>query len=1187
LSTFFLHRTFIHRLIDNIWFTFGLSGCICSISDLFFTELLINKTLILLVLLGFSFIQLSGQNLSNFHQKNVKFLTDVIDLDSLSIYPSSFKVFQDSSEVTDSLYVINYINGEMEWLGELPTILSIEYRTIQMDLSKTYYHKDSSLIHSKDTSGYAPIRFSVGENNTDLFYSSGLNKSGSISRGVSFGNNQDLSVNSSLNLQLSGKISDDISILASISDDNIPIQPQGNTQQLQDFDQVFIQLFTNKWKLTAGDFWLKPPNGYFLKYNKRAQGASFEYEDRDIFDKLDSSLIRTRASMAVSKGKFARNEIQGIENNQGPYRLIGSENETFIIVLSGTESVYIDGELLERGQQNDYVIDYNTAEITFTANRLITKDKRIKVEFQYSDKNYARSILETSTTIKANDWEVYFNVYSEQDAKNQPLQQELDEEDKLVLSEAGDNTLLAIVESIDSLGYDGSANRYVMKDSLGYEVLIYGTDESTAIYGVSFTDFGAGNGDYLQSDFSAFGKVFEWIAPDTIGGEVISNGTHRPVRILVTPKKRQVISAGFRKPLNENWKTSVELAYSNYDANTFSNKDALDNEGYGAKFILNGKHKLNKYWKLTSELNVESVSENFNRIERFRDVEFSRNWNVAEIIGGNQLLGAAKVKLSKAKVFELGYSVNSFLQDDTYLGLKNDWKLNLKTKLDVDFSGSYLTSQDVKNTNFYRHKSEVSAPVGRIRVGFKDERESNIFRVGDSTLTNSYAFYDYEFFLENSDSSTNKFRVFYRERRDQASFAEDLTLSTRAINPGAQYSLLSQKNNHLVVRSTLRILEIENSAITSQTPENSLLNRIEHRFKLLKGGIKSNMFYEVGSGLELRKEFSYVEVPAGQGVYAWIDYNQDGVKDLNEFEIAEFSDQAIFLRINLPSNEYIKVFSNQFTEILSVDFRNFVSKKSNLGKFIRRFNSQTSYRIERKTTIDDIWENVNPFLTNINEEDLQSTNNSFRQSTFFNRTNSKFGLEHTYLNLFSKVLLVSGFDQRVKSSHEAKIRVNISKQFTILSSSVAENKQSTSDYISGRNYDLLILSQKGTLRWQPNTIFRIALEGGYREKRNNPTISNLNAFITELGLDMKYNQLKKGSFNAQVKYFSMVYNGEGNSPIAYEMLESLQVGDNMTWTIGYQRTFANNLQWTINYSGRKSDDINAIHTGGMQLRAFF
>ena len=103
----------------------------------------------------------------------------------------------------------------------------------------------------------------------------GLTKSGSVSRGITFGNSQDVMVNSSLDLKLSGYITDSIKILAAITDDNIPIQPEGNTQQIQEFDKVYIKLFNSNTSLVAGDFEIQPGPNYFMKFYKKVQGLDF------------------------------------------------------------------------------------------------------------------------------------------------------------------------------------------------------------------------------------------------------------------------------------------------------------------------------------------------------------------------------------------------------------------------------------------------------------------------------------------------------------------------------------------------------------------------------------------------------------------------------------------------------------------------------------------------------------------------------------------------------------------------------------------------------------------------------------------------------------------------------------------------------------------------------------------------
>ncbi len=1124
---------------------------------------------------------------SNIREKQLELSTDSVRIDSLSIAPNSFNIKNNGLEVDSSDYELDYFSGWLVWAGTLPVTLEVSYRVFDFNISRSIRLRDPNTVRYEDSLKMVPFRYSTKNNNTDLFGGSELNKSGSISRGILFGNNQDLSVNSNLNLQLSGKISDDISILASISDDNIPIQPEGNTQQLQDFDQVYIQLFSDQWRITAGDFWMKKPSGYFMNYNKRAQGASFSTLQRDVFEGLDSSAVDFRASMAVSKGKFGRNIIQGIENNQGPYKLIGADGEQFIIVLSGTEVIYIDGEQLLRGQENDYVIDYNTSEITFTANRLITKDKRIIAEFQYSDKNYARSIIEANTSVKLNDWDVYVNVYSEQDSKNQPLQQTLDDDDKDILFNAGDDLTAALSPSIDSLGFDENANRYQKIDSLGYEVMQYSTNSETAIYNVIFSDLGTGNGNYVQSGFSAFGKVYDWIAPDTIAGVIVKNGRYEPVKILIPPKQRQMITGGVQKHFGKGILANFELAYTNNDVNTFSQLDAQDNEGYAGTFTFKVDKKLNANWKLKSMNRLEMTSTNFTFVERYRAVEFTRDWNIGSLGLGNQIIGDVNFKLIRKKDFALSYGFSSFNQESAYRGVRNSLGIELNKFVAIDYNGSLMNSTSELVSNFYRHKASISKSKGIFKVGYLDEFEHNVFQLGDAVTNASYQFYDYQFFVSNSDSTINRFKLFYRERIDQRSQGGGLLQATRAINPGGSLELLKNPRQQFVLKSNYRMLFISDSNLVLNKPENGILNRVEYRSNFFKGGITSTLFYEVGSGLELRREFAYIEVPAGQGVYTWVDYNGDEVKDLNEFELAQYPDQARYLRVSTPSNDYVKVFSNEFSEVLNLNFKNIFRGKDKVSKFVGRFNSQTSYKIERKTTISDLLENLNPFAKIPDDEDLLSIQNSIRQSTFFNRTNSKFGLEHTFIALSSKNLLVSGFDLRERKSNEVKLRVNASRKFTIQLSSELEQKLSRADYVQGRDYHLTNVKTEGKLTYQPSTSFRIAALGGYKDKRNDPSLATAEAFITEIGLEGKWNQLKKGTLLGTFKYAQIIFNGTNNTSLAYEMLESLQPGDNIIWTIGYQRTFANNLQLTINYNGRKSDLTDAVHTGGLQLRAFF
>ncbi len=1108
---------------------------------------------------------------------------DTIVIDTFSVNPRTFQILNNNKESVSLDYKLLPYKGLVVFLDIPYDTLIFNYHPLLIDFSKKYYKHPISLNRTIEQKQYHPSLNIINTvNSNNLFQGTKLNRTGSISRGLMVGNNQDFSLNSNLNLQLSGMISPTMKILASVTDDNIPIQPQGNTQQLQDFDKVFIEVSDQKWKLTAGDFWIKNKDSYFLKYHKRGQGIHLK--NKIIGN--NNIEIDVENSASISKGKFGRNVIQGIEGNQGPYRLYGNENESFIIILSGTENVYIDGVLLKRGQNNDYIIDYNTSEISFTANTLINKDKRIIVEFQYSDKNYARSLLQSSTTIKKNNSSFYIHGYGEQDSKNQPLQLDFDLLDRQTLENIGDNIDLAIGSGIDSVDFNQATNLYQKIDSLGYEVYQYSNNEQQAVYMITFSNVGQGNGNYKIKENNALGKVFEWIAPDTISfGSIIKNGDYSPIKKLVTPKKRQIISVGGKTIWSGN-SLSYELSTSNMDLNTFSAINNEDNIGFAGLVNFENKNTLKEKWELNQQYRIESISKDYRRIERFREVEFERNWNIQNLITTkDQLLSSAKINLKHLENGLFQYQLNSYFIKDEFNGYKNDFKIKWNKKVNLNFDGSLMNSDGQFNTSFLRHKTDLFIPIKGFKLGFKDINENNQFFIADTLNNNSYRFYDWKVYIENYDSTKNRIQFFYQERYDWFKDRSILKKATKAISPGLMIGISSRKNFNLNYSLAYRMLQSD-SSLTNILPENSLASRLNYNLKLLKGGINTNSFLEIGSGLELQKEFIYIEVPAGQGVYTWNDYNDNGIKELNEFEIAAFSDQATYIRVFTPNNNYVKIYSFQYNQNLNIDFKRIIDGKTMVEKFLNKFYNQTAVNTHKKTNDLDLQTLLNP-LVNADNPIIQQMSNSLRNSLFFNRSSSKYSVELVTQLFANKNLLINGTDFISTNKDQIKFRWNMNKSFMLNSQLTKEIKKNSSTYMTNRNYDIENIEINNRISFQPNTLFRIAINGRYSEKRNSIEYGNEKAFINDIGLELRRSKRDKGLLNGELHLVNINYNGETSSTIGFEMLEGLQLGKNITWKLGFQKNMSNNIQISINYNGRKSEENRAIHTGSMQMRAFF
>jgi hypothetical protein len=852
---------------------------------------------------------------------------------------------------------------------------------------------------------------------------------------------------------------------------------------------------------------------------------------------------------------------------------------------------------MTRGQDYDYTINYNTGEITFTPNILITKEKRIVVEFEYAERDYARSMFFVSSGITNNKLNVRVNAFSDQDLKNQPLQQDLTDEQKQLLNDVGDSIATAIWPNIDSVGFSGEEVRYEMVDTLVnnifYDsVFVYSTDPGRAVYQLGFSLVGEGKGNYQLIKSDANGRVFAWVAP----ANGAPQGNYAPLTLLVTPKKSQMITLGVDYMFNEKSILKSEFSFSNYDINTFSSKDKADNTS-GAMVLSYDKwtpisKKPENLWELTTGARYEWVMKNFKPIEPYRKVEFNRDWNIDHLEGDeDQHQGLLKLGIQNNRHGVANYTFSILDNGPVYQGIMNSLMADMNISgFRFMFDGSLLnTEQEVYNSYFLRHKAGISKSMKWITLGLREEYEKNTFNdaVSDSLTLSSFNYNAWEAYINNGDSSLNKFELFYKQRLDKKPKNNELTASTFARELGASSSFNKNPSNRLTLTVTYRNLEIRDTTLSDDEPEKVIVGRLEYFLRLFKGAITFNTYYEVGSGLEQKQSFSYLKVSSGEGVYTWIDYNGDGVEQLDEFEVAPFKDQANYIRVFTPSNEYTKTYTNQFREALNLLPAAVWMDKTGFLKFMTRFQNQTMFRIDHKTSTDNLNIAYNPFIREsaINDTSLISLNSSFRNTLYFNKSHPKYGIELNFLRNRNKAFLVNGFETRTAYNGGLGFRWNFYADMILNLNTEQGKKNSLSDYFPGRNFDIEYYSISPELNYQPGPALRISLKFTYQDSEN--ILGGEKSIIRDLGSEINYRIVNRGTLLVKVNYIDISFNGDENSALGFEMLEGLSPGRNGTWNFSYQQNIAEHLQLSLIYDGRKAEGIPTVHVGSVQLRAFF
>lgn len=206
--------------------------------------------------------------------------------------------------------------------------------------------------------------------------------SGSKSLAVTAGEGGAVGVDAALFVNVNGQVAENVWIEGALSDQNTPVQPEGNTTTLREVDVKYLRVYGRQYDYLLGDYMLRHGRDGEDQYAIQAEGARLRYHE----NRRAATFLFAR-----SKGLYHSDTLRGVDGKQRGYYLRGRDGRTFITVLAGTERVWRNGVALTRGV--DYTIDYSQGRIDFLTPVWVTGENLFSAEFQYMEEAYPRIVL--------------------------------------------------------------------------------------------------------------------------------------------------------------------------------------------------------------------------------------------------------------------------------------------------------------------------------------------------------------------------------------------------------------------------------------------------------------------------------------------------------------------------------------------------------------------------------------------------------------------------------------------------------------------------------------------------------------------------------------------------------------------------------------------------------------------------
>jgi hypothetical protein len=1020
----------------------------------------------------------------------------------------------------------------------------------------------------------------------DDIFGSNLQKSGSIVRGFTVGSNRDLSLNSGLRLQMSGRILSDIEVTAALTDENTPIQPEGTTQTLQEFDKVFVEIKGTDATATLGDFNLEFSGTEFARLNRKLQGAKGFAQYR--VAGVDGA---TTLSGAITRGKFATKQFNGIEGVQGPYILTGANNERDIIIIAGTERVYIDGEQQTRGETNDYIIDYSTGELTFTTRRLITSASRIVIDFEYTDRQFSRSLFaaQSGAALFDNHARVTVSYVREADDQDAPIDFVFSDSARAKLAAAGSDRSKAVLSGITRVDSNGI---YVRVDTLlsggtPAEFYRYAPGDPNAFYVVTFSRVGSGLGDYSRQRAG----VFVWQGP---GG-----GDYLPIQTLPLPQSHQLVDVALEVTPVENLKIVGEFGHSTFDANRLS---AIGDDANGGQAINVAASYEPRNIRLGGlalggmnlRYHERFVGSRFVPLDRANDIEFNRKWGVDSLAEGDERIREAAVTFLPAAGISAGTSYGTIRRGDAQDSRRVDGNLSVRTE---QLPVLLYSFEDVRSTDhasnsgsdWFRHRGSAEYTVVGLTPGFRFEGEKRRVRAAGSGVAGegSFKFSAYGAFVRLNGLGPLSAQAEFSWRADDVFYKGGVTRESDAFTQNYTVRLREWEMLTSSLDITLRRKNYSPAfKLGGRQDIQTVLVRNQTRFAPLNRGLETDLFYEVSTEQASRLERVFVRVTQGSGNYRYLgDTNGNGLADDEEFVLARFDGE--YVALTLPTDELTPIIDLKTSARLRITPQRFVQAGGVAGDVLRALTSETYVRVEEKSSERDLRQIYLLHFSRFRQdattmagsvlftqdlhlfEGTPAFSSRFRFSERRGLTNFSGGIEHAYVR-----------------ERSVRLRWQLVPEIANQIDVVNRNDRVTGLRASSRLRDILSNGVTLDISYRPEQSLELGMKFDVSRATDANPSPELRADLNAQSVRLVYAFQGAGQARGEFAREEVLL-GRGAESFPYELTGGRIAGKTWVWRSAFEYRITQFLQASMNYEGRSEGGSTPVHNARAEIRAFF